>query len=203
MTRLSFPLLALILACGTRPPVPVRPVVQYPVTSRGFALGSSDAKVIILEFGSFGCRYCKEFHDSILPRLESDPLAPVRFKFIAVDTTEPFARIALWAQCVAPKVGAKVALDSVFGIVGRAVGKGDYSDTTTLIPSGSNACSPPDSIGYIEEARRASAFGIHAMPTFIVGVEEDGYVRGWFVEGIKTELLMNTVDSVRQRIARR
>lgn len=196
-------LLLCSLACSHGPQSSVRPVVQYPVPSSGFAIGSPDAEVTVLEFGSFGCRYCKEFHDSIVPQLKSGKHGPVRFRFIAVDTLQPFLQLALWAHCMTVTVGAEVALDSTFAIVASAFAKEGHDPGKSVFSGEMLDCRSKDSAEHHEEARRASAFGIRAIPTFIVGVEEDGYVRGWFVEGIKMELLMQTLDSVRLRISQR
>lgn len=39
---------------------------------KDFALGSPDAKVKIVEYLSFTCSHCKQFHDEIFPKLKAD-----------------------------------------------------------------------------------------------------------------------------------
>jgi protein-disulfide isomerase len=159
------------------------------------------ADVIVLEFGSVGCSYCREFHTSILPLLNKPGPRQARFLFVALDTLEPFAGVVRWAKCASATSGVVSAIDSAFKVVRKWRPPEPGQKQAPLDGMDPGACSNADSAQLIDEARRARRFGVRGTPTFLVGIERAGEIRGWFVEGMKAELLLTTIDSVRMLIA--
>lgn len=70
-----------------------------PVEITDFSLGSPDAKVEIIEYASFTCPHCANFHANVWPQLKTDYIdtGKVRFTYREVY----FDRYGLWAAMVA------------------------------------------------------------------------------------------------------
>ena len=67
--------------------------------------GSSNAKVIIVEYASFTCPHCATFHTEILPKLKKEYIDTNKVQFIyrEVYFDAPGLWAGLLARCVSPK----------------------------------------------------------------------------------------------------
>jgi len=77
---------------------------------REMALGAEDAPVTVIEYASFTCPHCADFHADVLPRLKADYIDTGKIRFISREVY--FDRFGLWAAMVARCDGG----DRYFGI---------------------------------------------------------------------------------------
>ncbi len=73
------------------------------------SLGNPDAKVTVIEYASFTCPHCKNFHANVLPDLKKNYIDTGKINFIYREVY--FDRFGLWAGMV-----ARCAEDKYFGI---------------------------------------------------------------------------------------
>ncbi|MBJ2153750.1 DsbA family protein [Paracoccus sp. IB05] len=69
------------------------------LTPRDFTLGDPDAKVKIVEYASFTCPHCANFHDTIYPKLKSDYIDTGKVHFTLREVY--FDRYGFWAGMIA------------------------------------------------------------------------------------------------------
>jgi len=62
-------------------------------------LGNADAPVTIMEYASFTCPHCAEFHDTVFAKLKTEYVDTGKVKFIMRDVY--FDRFGLWAAMLA------------------------------------------------------------------------------------------------------
>lgn len=67
-------------------------------------LGSPDAKVTMIEYGSFTCPHCRDFHNEVFVQLKKDYIDTGKVKFIFREVY--FDKYGLWAGMVAQCGGA-------------------------------------------------------------------------------------------------
>ena len=67
-------------------------------------MGSPDAKVTIIEYGSFTCPHCAEFHNTVFGQLKKDYIDTGKVRFILREVY--FDKFGLWAAMVAQCGGA-------------------------------------------------------------------------------------------------
>jgi protein-disulfide isomerase len=80
-------------------------------TVEEMALGNADAPVTIVEYASFTCPHCRNFHDTVFPDLKADYIDTGKVHFIYREVY--FDRYGLWAGMLARCGGA----DRYFGFV--------------------------------------------------------------------------------------
>ncbi len=68
-------------------------------TIREMALGDPDAPVTVIEYASFTCPHCADFHADVLPRLKADYVDTGQVRFVHREVY--FDRYGLWAGMVA------------------------------------------------------------------------------------------------------
>lgn len=73
-------------------------------------LGNPDAPVTLIEYASFTCPHCANFHDRVMPQLKADYVDTGRIRFIYREVY--FDRPGLWAAMVARCAGP----DRYFGV---------------------------------------------------------------------------------------
>jgi protein-disulfide isomerase len=79
-------------------------------TVREMVLGAEDAPVTIVEYASFTCPHCADFHEDVLPRLKADYIDSGQVRLVHREVY--FDRYGLWAAMVARCDGG----DRYFGI---------------------------------------------------------------------------------------
>jgi protein-disulfide isomerase len=62
-------------------------------------LGSNDAPITVVEYASFTCPHCANFHATVMPSLKAEYIETGKVKFIYRDVY--FDRFGLWASMVA------------------------------------------------------------------------------------------------------
>ena len=81
------------------------------VEIQDFSLGSPDAKVEVIEYASFTCPHCANFHATVYPDLKKDYIDTGKIKFTYREVY--FDRYGLWAAMIA-RCGGEMRY---FGIV--------------------------------------------------------------------------------------
>jgi protein-disulfide isomerase len=81
------------------------------VEIQDMSVGSPDAKVELIEYGSFTCSHCKAFHDDVYTQLKTDYIDTGKVRFTFRDVY--WDRYALWAGMIA-RCGGEMRF---FGIV--------------------------------------------------------------------------------------
>lgn len=103
-------MLALILSGGLL--APGRAQAEPLVALGDMAIGAPEAKVTIIEYASFSCPHCANFHADVFPRLKADYIDTGRVRLIHREVF--FDRYAFWAGLVARCGGP----ERYFGIAG-------------------------------------------------------------------------------------
>ena len=156
------------------------------------SLGNARAPLTIVEFSDFECRYCQQFHQTVMPNLKREYIETGLVRFIHKDLPLPFHRQALPAAAVARCAGEQNKYWTTYGALfdGQsclqckgvvAIARERGVDATTL-----QACMNRDSTKALINANvsEAQLHGIRATPTFVIGpTRTDNTHRGEIVEG--------------------
>lgn len=189
------------LMCSSPPAEEYRLVVRVPLPSGGLTIGSDQAPLVIVEFGSLGCPYCLAFHDSVLPGLDSLFVRRglAQFRYVSVDTTVPLLDLSAWMHCDRDGLGVSGVLDEAWRVM-----RDRDSLTLQAIAEPSSketACRQQGIESTMNEARVASALGVRKLPTFVVGVPlASGGMVGWVVEGLHEPYLLETVNNALEQL---
>jgi len=102
-------LAAILLALGTAPlaaqtaaPAPAAPAADAAATPEmvpDIALGAEDAPLTVIEYASFTCGHCADFHTSTFPKLKAEYIDTGKVRFIQRDVY--FDAPGLWAGVLA------------------------------------------------------------------------------------------------------
>jgi len=98
------------------------------VEIKEMTLGAEDAPVTVIEYASFTCPHCANFHKNVFGKLKSDYIDTGKVRFIARDVF--FDRFGLWASMLARCGGG----DKFFGVSGLI-----YTKQKEWTKGGSNA----------------------------------------------------------------
>lgn len=194
--------LAVVLAgCQGNPSTGGREAVRFKLDDGMISHSLTTGSLIVLEFGSLACEYCREFQDSVLPiiarRLEDGQTA-WGLGYVIVDTFPPYSGLAARARCDLPSLGLKSAVDAAFDRAAALRDSPGGTDTPDEILS-DDPCIAAQAEAMHKLSRRASEWGVRITPTFLIGTVEGEFAVGWVVKGLRAELILATVDSVRAR----
>jgi protein-disulfide isomerase len=156
------------------------------------SLGNARAPLTIVEFSDFECRYCQQFHQTVMPNLKKEYIETGLVRFIHKDLPLPFHRQALPAAAAARCAGEQNKYWTTYGALfdGQsclqckgvvAIARERGVDATTL-----QACMNRDATKALINANvsEAQLHGIRATPTFVIGpTRTDNTHRGEIVEG--------------------
>jgi protein-disulfide isomerase len=156
------------------------------------SLGNARAPLTIVEFSDFECRYCQQFHQTVMPNLKKEYIETGLVRFIHKDLPLPFHRQALPAAAAARCAGEQNKYWTTYGALfdGQsclqckgvvAIARERGVDATTL-----QACMNRDSTKALINANvsEAQLHGIRATPTFVIGpTRSNNTHRGEIVEG--------------------
>ena len=156
------------------------------------SLGNARAPLTIVEFSDFECRYCQQFHQTVMPNLKREYIETGLVRFIHKDLPLPFHRQALPAAAAARCAGEQNKYWTTYGALfdGQsclqckgvvAIARERGVDATTL-----QACMNRDATKALINANvsEAQLHGIRATPTFVIGpTRTDNTHRGEIVEG--------------------
>ena len=196
-------LLLVLLGCAPRPVAEDRLAFEVELPSEGLTDGATSAPVSIVEFGSFRCPYCREFQDSAFGALSRTHIAPgaARFRFVSIDTLEPYLRLSAWTSCQARSAGLDAALREAFKVLDGATG--DSFPFAQASPSSQQQelCLQAHLTARRGDAQAAQRLGVRRVPTFLIGIEKpSGHVVGWVVEGLRDSVLEQTIVAVQRRV---
>lgn len=162
-------------------------VVEAPVVA-DMTLGNPDAPVTVIEYASFTCPHCKNFHDNVFGQLTADYIDTGKIHFIYREVY--FDRFGLWAGMVARCGGG----ERYFGIADLLyegqrewIGDGEpatvaanlrkIGKTAGIEEEALNACLSDEAMAraMVETYRtNAERDGIDSTPSFVIdGVKYD------------------------------
>lgn len=82
-----------------------------------FAMGAEDAPLTVIEYASFTCPHCADFHEDVFPKLKADYIDTGKVRFVYREVY--FDRPSLWAGMVARCAGEV----RYFGVIGMIYDK--------------------------------------------------------------------------------
>ncbi|MEC7490302.1 MAG: DsbA family protein [Pseudomonadota bacterium] len=94
-----------------KPPEPDRKIVDLKLTAADYALGSKDAKIVLVEYASLTCPHCAEFHSQVISKIKKEFVHTGKVRYIYRDF--PLDRLALGAAMIA----RCAERDSFFGFI--------------------------------------------------------------------------------------
>ena len=156
------------------------------------SLGNARAPLTIVEFSDFECRYCQQFHQTVMPNLKKEYIETGLVRFIHKDLPLPFHRQALPAAAAARCAGEQNKYWTTYGALfdGQscleckgvvAIAREQGVDATTLQACMNRAATKALINANVSEAQ---LHGIRATPTFVIGpTRTDNTHRGEIVEG--------------------
>ena len=166
------------------------------------SLGHAQALLTIVEFSDFECRYCQQFHQTVLPNLKKEYIESGLVRFIHKDLPLPFHRQALPAAAAARCAGEQNKYWRMYralfdgqsclqckGVVAIAREQGVEANSL-------QACMNRDATKALINANvsEAQLHGIRATPTFVIGpTRTDNTHRGEIVEGAMPWLQFKTM----------
>ena len=173
------------------PPPPAALITELMLTGEPF-IGSRNAPLTIVEFSDFECRYCRLFHEQVLPSFKREYIDTGLVRFVHKDLPLPFhdqARpAAAAARCAGEQNRYWDLYSAIFdqqtclecrGVVEIAKGLG-------LDESALKACMQREATDTLITANisEAQLHNIRATPTFVIGPSRsDGKHQGDIIEG--------------------
>ena len=166
------------------------------------SLGHARAPLTIVEFSDFECRYCQQFHQTVMPNLKKEYIETGLVRFIHKDLPLPFHRQALPAAAAGRCAGEQNKYWTTYGALfdGQSclqckgvvvIAREQGIDANTL-----QACMNRDATKALINANvsEAQLHGIRATPTFVIGATRtDNTHRGEIVEGALPWLQFKTM----------
>jgi protein-disulfide isomerase len=166
------------------------------------SLGNARAPLTIVEFSDFECRYCQQFHQTVMPNLKKKYIETGLVRFIHKDLPLPFHRQALPAAAAARCAGEQNKYWTTYGALfdGQsclqckgvvAIARERGVDAKKL-----QACMNQDATKALINANvsEAQLHGIRATPTFVIGpTRTDNTHRGEIVQGALPWLQFKTM----------
>ena len=166
------------------------------------SLGSANAPLTIVAFSDFECRYCQQFHQTVLPKLKQHYIEGGLIRLIHKDLPLPFHSQALPAAAAARCAGEQddywTMYDALFDAQNCLECKGVL---TIAREQGMNikqlqACMSRNETTALINANRSEAHlhGIRATPTFVIGpTRADDTLHGTIIEGALPWLQFKTM----------
>jgi protein-disulfide isomerase len=97
---------------------------------KDFSLGPADAKVEVIEYASFTCPHCANFHSSVWPQLKADYIDTNKIKFTYREVY--FDKYGLWAAMVA-RCGGEMRYFSIADMIFDQQREWAASDDATVV----------------------------------------------------------------------
>ncbi|MDZ4096671.1 MAG: DsbA family protein [Paracoccaceae bacterium] len=129
LTGLGFGAVALLPAGAARAqdaPAADAPLPEVP----DMVMGNPDAKVTLLEYASFTCPHCANFHTSVFKPLKADYIDTGKVKFIYREVY--FDRYGLWAAMVA-RCGGEMRYFGISDILLSTQSEWAHADDATVV----------------------------------------------------------------------
>jgi protein-disulfide isomerase len=155
--------------------VPVEAAVQVEATDP--VLGTPESPVTIIEFGDFQCPFCREFHQTTLPKLRETYIDTGQVRFVFKDfplsQIHPEAHVAAVAARCAAAQGKFWEYGDVLFVHQDALTEGHlatYAGEVGLDAETFSACLADANVQTLvaAAARAAIAAGVTATPSFVI-----------------------------------
>lgn len=162
-------------------------------------IGSEEAQVVMIEFSDYECPFCQRYHLNTYPEIKSAYVDTDRIGYVWKDFPlsfhDPLATDqAVAAQCVMRLEGSEKYFEYADKIFETTEGGGNGMDESQLNDLAEeigvnkedfDACADNDETLAKVEANIevGAAAGISGTPGFVIGVIEDGVVKGEVVSG--------------------
>lgn len=162
-------------------------------------IGSEEAQVVMIEFSDYECPFCQRYHLNTYPEIKSAYIDTDRIGYVWKDFPlsfhDPLATDqAVAAQCVMRLEGSEKYFeyaDKIFNTTetgGNGMEESQLNDLAVEIgvnKEAFDACADNDeTLAKVEANIEAgAAAGISGTPGFVIGVIEEGVVRGEVVSG--------------------
>jgi protein-disulfide isomerase len=162
-------------------------------------IGGEDAQVVMIEFSDYECPFCQRYHLNTYPEIKSTYIDSDQIGYVWKDFPlsfhDPLATDqAVAAQCVMRLEGSEKYFeyaDKIFNTTetgGNGMDESQLNDLAVEIgvdKADFDACADNDeTLAKVEANIEAgAAAGISGTPGFVIGVLEDGVVKGEVVSG--------------------
>lgn len=184
-----------LVAGATRTASPKPAVISSPVTLNfipSHAIGSSDAKFVLIEFSDPQCPFCFDFERRALPVFKKDFVDTGKVRFYTVDfplDSHPDARKLSLAAICAGKDGKYWEMRGSLSQSGKPTSSGDAifsaAKEVGIAPERLEECmtSQTEQKQLADQIGMAQLAGVSSTPTFIVGRIEGAVIKGMVVVG--------------------
>lgn len=195
--KLRLVALLVVVGLGCVPAEPTgRPAYSFSLPDGGLVEGAKESPVVLVEFGSLRCPYCRQFHDSLFPYLHDRYVSrgKLRFRYVGLDTSEALDTLTAGIMCTSPGVGGAGVVQAAFMAVGDSGARIPGASPSQLVPG--SECIESAARRLRAEARAAAEFGVRGSPTFLIGAlrPRNEYV-GWVIQGLRDSQVVAAVDS--------
>ena len=177
---------------------PQPPVVSAHLPDGGISEGPDSAQVMVVEFGSMTCTYCKRFAREVLPSLKRAYVQTKRlqYRYVDVDETEAGRTLAALVKCRSKRVGISEARDEVFALAAtsRAALIARSIDGVRGSEEGVLSTCMEENLSTLLGAQERSAgqlIGVRGTPSFLVGVRSGERVVGWLLSGFQSKIQLD------------
>ncbi len=121
--RLLTLLAAACLGCVAAEPAG-RPAYSLSLPHGGLVEGEGDSPVVLVEFGSLLCPYCRMFHDSLYPYLDDRFISrgKLRFRYVGIDTGEAIVNVTAGVLCASSDLGGSGVVEAAFAALAESGG---------------------------------------------------------------------------------
>lgn len=159
----------------------------------GLTVGRPTAPVTLVEFGSFSCGVCARFSAEVMPRLDSVYIRTgrLRYRYVDLSPAGPFLYNSAIAECSVPSLGLPVAkhwtFEHTLALPDVKTAVDSASARTGIALDSMTRCvtASVQSERRAAESRAATALGVTATPTFVVGqLDATGKLVGWPYVGL-------------------
>lgn len=129
----------------------------------GFRMGNPDAKIKIVEFGSFTCPHCADFHEQGLPALKEKYISTgnVSYEFRSFILNQIDVPVTLLAYCV-PASAFFAAQDGIFATQENWIG--NFQNAQAEINKLQNAPQQEQLAGIIKATKLDGFFKMRGLP---------------------------------------
>lgn len=193
-------LAALGMASACRSPhVEDLQTVEFRLPLDGLADGSTDAPLMLVEFGSYTCPACRVLADSTLPGVEERFITSGLLRYAYVDLSPAAAEaVSALVECWSAQRGFLRARRDLYTLIAA---NPDSARTLIATPPGCGAASEPLRRRQAERAM-ARQLNVRGTPTMVVGrPTPEGKVVGWVIIGtIPRDSLLALIESAHRRI---
>ena len=190
MRYLLFPLLLVVMVACTQTPTGqiVPPGSEEAVDAEGPMLGDADAPVVIIEFSSYQCPFCKRFHEETMPSLMEEYIEAGVVRHYYRDFPLPMQANSGPAAHAARCAGEQDSYHAYQGVLFAQQEEWSslsdptdqfvsYAEQVGLDTNAFRECqeSSRHQVDITADAQAGAAAGVSGTPTFFIGTEHGGY----------------------------